>query len=49
MVDHKDVDLIAFTGSREVGLKIWEVGRQYPPWSARAEAGRFARWAAKTR
>jgi len=24
MVDHKDVDLIAFTGSREVGLKIWE-------------------------
>src|SRR5881398_1133485 len=24
IVDHKDVDLIAFTGSREVGLKIWE-------------------------
>src|SRR6266513_2404178 len=24
MVDHKDVDLIAFTGSREVGLMIWE-------------------------
>src|SRR6266536_3235669 len=24
MVDHKDVDLIAFTGSREVGLQIWE-------------------------
>jgi RHH-type transcriptional regulator, proline utilization regulon repressor / proline dehydrogenase / delta 1-pyrroline-5-carboxylate dehydrogenase len=24
MVDHKDVDLIAFTGSREVGLRIWE-------------------------
>jgi len=24
MVDHKDVDLIAFTGSREVGLWIWE-------------------------
>jgi len=24
MVDHKDVDLIAFTGSREVGLSIWE-------------------------
>src|SRR6266700_1631835 len=24
LVDHKDVDLIAFTGSREVGLKIWE-------------------------
>src|SRR6476620_9198942 len=23
LVDHKDVDLIAFTGSREVGLKIW--------------------------
>src|SRR5438876_4787841 len=23
-VDHKDIDLIAFTGSREVGLKIWE-------------------------
>src|SRR5215813_9533803 len=24
LVDHKEVDLIAFTGSREVGLKIWE-------------------------
>jgi RHH-type proline utilization regulon transcriptional repressor/proline dehydrogenase/delta 1-pyrroline-5-carboxylate dehydrogenase len=24
LVDHKDVDLIAFTGSREVGLRIWE-------------------------
>jgi RHH-type transcriptional regulator, proline utilization regulon repressor / proline dehydrogenase / delta 1-pyrroline-5-carboxylate dehydrogenase len=24
MVDHKDVDLIAFTGSREVGLRIYE-------------------------
>src|SRR5881394_1869470 len=24
MVDHKDVDLIAFTGSREVGLMIWK-------------------------
>jgi RHH-type proline utilization regulon transcriptional repressor/proline dehydrogenase/delta 1-pyrroline-5-carboxylate dehydrogenase len=24
LVDHRDVDLIAFTGSREVGLKIWE-------------------------
>src|SRR5438094_597541 len=24
LVDHKDVDLIGFTGSREVGLKIWE-------------------------
>ncbi|HEU0274503.1 MAG TPA: L-glutamate gamma-semialdehyde dehydrogenase [Candidatus Udaeobacter sp.] len=24
MVEHKDVDLIAFTGSREVGLWIWE-------------------------
>src|SRR2546423_737186 len=24
MGDHKDVDLIAFTGSREVGLRIWE-------------------------
>jgi len=23
LVDHKDVDMIAFTGSREVGLKIW--------------------------
>ncbi|MDQ6810101.1 MAG: L-glutamate gamma-semialdehyde dehydrogenase, partial [Verrucomicrobiota bacterium] len=26
LVDHKDVDLIAFTGSREVGLRIWESG-----------------------
>ncbi len=24
LVDHKDVDLVAFTGSREVGLRIWE-------------------------
>jgi RHH-type transcriptional regulator, proline utilization regulon repressor / proline dehydrogenase / delta 1-pyrroline-5-carboxylate dehydrogenase len=24
LVDHKDVDMIAFTGSREVGLGIWE-------------------------
>src|SRR5213079_544727 len=24
LVDHNDVDLIAFTGSREVGLRIWE-------------------------
>ena len=24
LVDHKDVDLIAFTGSREVGLRIWD-------------------------
>src|SRR5881396_1709194 len=24
LVDHQDIDLIAFTGSREVGLKIWE-------------------------
>jgi RHH-type transcriptional regulator, proline utilization regulon repressor / proline dehydrogenase / delta 1-pyrroline-5-carboxylate dehydrogenase len=24
LVDHKDVDLIAFTGSREVGSRIWE-------------------------
>ena len=28
LVDHKDVDLIAFTGSREVGLKIWESAGQ---------------------
>jgi RHH-type proline utilization regulon transcriptional repressor/proline dehydrogenase/delta 1-pyrroline-5-carboxylate dehydrogenase len=24
LVDHKNVDLIAFTGSREVGLRIWQ-------------------------
>ena len=24
LVDHKDVHMIAFTGSREVGLRIWE-------------------------
>jgi len=28
LVDHKYVDLIAFTGSREVGLKIWESAGQ---------------------
>jgi RHH-type proline utilization regulon transcriptional repressor/proline dehydrogenase/delta 1-pyrroline-5-carboxylate dehydrogenase len=26
LVDHPEIDLIAFTGSREVGLKIWEAG-----------------------
>jgi RHH-type proline utilization regulon transcriptional repressor/proline dehydrogenase/delta 1-pyrroline-5-carboxylate dehydrogenase len=31
LVDHKDVDLIAFTGSREVGLKIWESAGQTRP------------------
>ncbi|MDQ2868583.1 MAG: proline dehydrogenase family protein [Verrucomicrobiota bacterium] len=31
LVEHPDVDLIAFTGSREVGLKIWETsGRTRP-------------------
>ncbi|HSH40026.1 MAG TPA: proline dehydrogenase family protein [Chthoniobacterales bacterium] len=31
LVDHKEVDMIAFTGSREVGLKIWEsAGRTRP-------------------
>ena len=31
LVDHKDVDMIAFTGSREVGLRIWEsAGRTLP-------------------
>ena len=38
MVDHKDVDLIAFTGSREVGLWIWESCRQNTRRSARAQA-----------
>jgi RHH-type proline utilization regulon transcriptional repressor/proline dehydrogenase/delta 1-pyrroline-5-carboxylate dehydrogenase len=28
LVDHKDVDMIAFTGSREVGLRIWESAGQ---------------------
>ncbi len=31
LVDHKDVDPIAFTGSREVGLKIWESAGQTRP------------------
>jgi RHH-type proline utilization regulon transcriptional repressor/proline dehydrogenase/delta 1-pyrroline-5-carboxylate dehydrogenase len=31
LVDHKDVEMIAFTGSREVGLRIWEsAGRTHP-------------------
>jgi RHH-type proline utilization regulon transcriptional repressor/proline dehydrogenase/delta 1-pyrroline-5-carboxylate dehydrogenase len=31
LVDHKDVDMIAFTGSREVGLRIWEsAGKTLP-------------------
>jgi RHH-type transcriptional regulator, proline utilization regulon repressor / proline dehydrogenase / delta 1-pyrroline-5-carboxylate dehydrogenase len=31
LVDHKDVHMIAFTGSREVGLKIWESAGQTRP------------------
>ena len=31
LVDHKEVEMIAFTGSREVGLRIWEsAGRTQP-------------------
>jgi RHH-type proline utilization regulon transcriptional repressor/proline dehydrogenase/delta 1-pyrroline-5-carboxylate dehydrogenase len=31
LVDHKDIDMIAFTGSREVGLRIWESAGQTRP------------------
>ncbi len=31
LVSHKDIDLIAFTGSREVGLNIWEAGGKTLP------------------
>jgi RHH-type proline utilization regulon transcriptional repressor/proline dehydrogenase/delta 1-pyrroline-5-carboxylate dehydrogenase len=31
LVDHPDVNLIAFTGSREVGLRIWESAGQTRP------------------
>ncbi len=31
LVDHPDVDMIAFTGSREVGLRIWESAGQTRP------------------
>ncbi len=31
LVNHKDVDLIAFTGSREVGLHIWKTAGQTMP------------------
>ncbi|HEY8834028.1 MAG TPA: proline dehydrogenase family protein, partial [Chthoniobacterales bacterium] len=31
LVDHQDVDMIAFTGSREVGLRIWESAGQTRP------------------
>lgn len=31
LVNHKDIDLIAFTGSREVGLGIWEAGGKTQP------------------
>jgi RHH-type proline utilization regulon transcriptional repressor/proline dehydrogenase/delta 1-pyrroline-5-carboxylate dehydrogenase len=31
LVDHKAVDLIAFTGSREVGLNIWETAGKTRP------------------
>ena len=31
LVDHPDVEMIAFTGSREVGLRIWEsAGKTHP-------------------
>lgn len=31
LVEHPDVAIIAFTGSREVGLKIWETAGRTPP------------------
>ncbi|HEY1581671.1 MAG TPA: proline dehydrogenase family protein [Chthoniobacterales bacterium] len=31
LVNHKDIDLIAFTGSREVGLHIWKTAGVTPP------------------
>src|ERR1051325_10269137 len=31
IVDHKDVPMIAFTGSREVGLRIWETAGKTRP------------------
>jgi RHH-type proline utilization regulon transcriptional repressor/proline dehydrogenase/delta 1-pyrroline-5-carboxylate dehydrogenase len=31
LVSHPDVDFIAFTGSREVGLKIWETAARHAP------------------
>ena len=31
LVDHKDIDLIAFTGSREVGLRIWRSAGETRP------------------
>jgi RHH-type proline utilization regulon transcriptional repressor/proline dehydrogenase/delta 1-pyrroline-5-carboxylate dehydrogenase len=31
LVDHKDVDVIAFTGSREVGLRIWKSAGETRP------------------
>jgi len=31
LVDHKDVDMIAFTGSREVGLRIWKSAGETRP------------------
>jgi len=37
LVDHKDVDLIAFTGSREVGLRIGK-RRNHTAWSKGTQA-----------
>ena len=34
LVAHPQVDLIAFTGSKEVGLKIWETAGRTPPGQA---------------
>src|SRR5947199_5455192 len=46
LVDHKDVDLIAFTGSREVGLRIWESAARRGKVSANSSAS-FVSWAAR--
>jgi RHH-type proline utilization regulon transcriptional repressor/proline dehydrogenase/delta 1-pyrroline-5-carboxylate dehydrogenase len=47
LVGHKQVDFVAFTGSRAVGTKIWETaGRTQASRTSRRSS---ARWAARTR
>ena len=48
LVDHPDVDVIAFTGSREVGLRIWESAGKTLPGQRELKKMSSARWAAKT-
>ena len=46
LVDHKDIPMIAFTGSREVGLRIWKSAGETRPGQENSNAS-SAKWAAR--